>query len=349
MTQTSPLTETPAVTPETTPAVVPTAPTNGASGSNDSTEVLKHIDQIAVTLGTAIAGDFDFVVRTESQHHEVQRLVLMSNFLLETVREAIADRDVQRQRELEKMVAELRQAMQFKDQFLATMSHELRTPLNAVIGYAGIGLSEDFDSEAERLFDRIRVNAKRLLTLINDVLDISRLNARRVEILSVPVALHELIQGWHDEFKPRAAEKNLAFTLELDPAVPENVQHDPDRLTQIVHNLLNNAFKFTDKGSVKMTVKALENKQMQISVTDTGAGIPETWQHIIFDEFRQVDGSSARKHGGSGLGLAIVQKLCVLMGGSIHVQSKVGEGSTFIVTLPFHTVPHAAPSASTLA
>lgn len=315
----------------------------------DDDATLREVNRIALALGSVISGDFDFVVRTDSDHHEVQRLVLMSNFLLETVRQALNDRDLQRRLELEQMVAELRQAMQFKDQFLATMSHELRTPLNAIIGYSGIGLSEDFDPEAERLFDRIQVNANRLLTLINDVLDISRLNAQRLQILSVPVALHDLIHGWYDDFKTIAETKGLSFTLELDPALPTRISHDPDRLTQVVHNLLNNAFKFTEKGGVTLTVKPLDANTMQIAVRDTGAGIPPTWQNIIFDEFRQIDGSASRKHGGSGLGLAIVQKLCVLMGGGIRVESIVDQGSTFFVTVPFNVAPHAAPTAATLA
>lgn len=295
------------------------------------------VDNISDQLGNAITGDFGFVVHSSSEEKTIQKMVIMVNFLLETIRQAIDDKDAQKRRELEALVAELQSANLFKDQFLATMSHELRTPLNAIIGYSGIGLAEDFPEEAENLFERIRVNALRQLSLINDILDISRINAKRIEILSIKVALPELVKGWYEDFKQSAADKKLNFTLELDPELPAEVLHDPDRLTQIVGNLLTNAFKFTDKGSVTLAAKRKDNSTWTIRVTDTGTGIPETWQHIIFDEFQQVDGSSARKYGGAGLGLSIVKKFCLLMGGYVSLSSTVGEGSTFTVTLPLNT------------
>ncbi len=295
------------------------------------------VDDVADQLAASITGDFDFVVKHGSSDKAVQKLIIMVNFMLETIRQAINDKDAQKRRELENLVADLQSAMLFKDQFLATMSHELRTPLNAIIGFSGMGLAEDYPEEIEHLFERIRVNALRQLSLINDILDISRINAKRLEILSVRVALHELIKGWHTDFQKQARDKNLDFKLELDSSLPLEITHDPDRLTQIANNLLTNAFKFTEKGSIKLSTKRVDDKTWTFTVSDTGSGIPETWQHVIFDEFRQVDGTSARKHGGAGLGLSIVQKLCLLMGGSIRLESKVGEGSTFIVTLPLYT------------
>lgn len=297
----------------------------------------QSVDDVADQLAASITGDFDFVVKNPSSDKAVQKLIIMVNFMLETIRQAMNDKDAQKRRELETLVADLQSAMLFKDQFLATMSHELRTPLNAIIGFSGMGLSEDYDPEIEHLFERIRVNALRQLSLINDILDISRINAKRLEILSVRVALHELVKGWYTDFQKQARDKNLEFKLELDSTLPLEVTHDPDRLTQIASNLLTNAFKFTDKGSIKLSAKRVDDKTWTLSISDTGPGIPETWQHVIFDEFRQVDGTSARKHGGAGLGLSIVQKLCLLMGGSIRLESKVGEGSMFIVTLPLYT------------
>jgi signal transduction histidine kinase len=314
--------------PETTDrvdTVIPAAPT-----------VTKAIDEIADQLGTAITGDFNFVIHNASEDRTVQKLAIMVNFLLETIRQALSDQDAQKRRELEALVAELQSALLFKEQFLATMSHELRTPLNAIIGYAGIGLSEDFSEEAEHYFERIRINAMRQLSLINDILDISRLNAKRLEILSIPVVLHDLVKGWYEDFKKVAADHQLEFTLELDSTLPLQVNHDPDRLTQIVNNLLTNAFKYTEAGSVKLAVKRVDDANWAISVSDTGKGIPEMWQQVIFEEFRRVDGSSARKSGGVGLGLAIVQKFCLLMNGQIALSSTVGKGSTFTATLPLN-------------
>lgn len=302
----------------------------------DYTKLLSEVDEVADQLGTAITGDFGFVVSSQSPEKTIQKLVIMVNFLLESIREAFNDQDAQKRRELEALVNELQSALLFKDQFLATMSHELRTPLNAIIGYSGIGLADDLPEEAEHLFDRIRVNALRQLSLINDILDISRINAKRLELVSVRVPLHDLIRGWHQDFQGVARDKKLDFHFEMDSTLPLEVQHDPDRLTQIVSNLLTNAFKFTEKGAVGLKVKRLDDANWTITISDTGIGIPETWQHVIFEEFRQVDGSSARKYGGAGLGLSIVQKFCLLMNGKISLQSAPGEGSTFTVTLPLN-------------
>jgi PAS domain S-box-containing protein len=239
------------------------------------------------------------------------------------------------ERERERLIKELEEALLFKDQFLATMSHELRTPLNAVQGYSGIALmNDDIPDNVREMLERIKVNAKRLLNLINDILDISRINANRIEILARPVKLIEVAQGWHRDLKQEASDKGIELGLTLDPALPSTIISDEERLTQIVNNLLGNALKFTEKGMVDLRIYLKDDSVWVIEVADTGIGIPETWQHLIFEEFRQVDGSSRRKHGGAGLGLSIVQKLCILMGGSVTVTSKLGEGSTFTVTLP---------------
>lgn len=326
-----------------TPVQSPDTPTNGSPAAPVLPTLTSAVNEIADQLGAAITGDFNFVVRSGSEDKTVQKLVIMVNFLLETIRQALSDKDAQKNRELETLVAELQSAILFKEQFLATMSHELRTPLNAIIGYSGIGLAEDFPQEAEHLFERIRVNALRQLSLINDILDISRINAKRLEILSVRVALHDLVTGWHEDFKRVAADRHLDFTLELDSTLPLEIHHDPDRLTQIVNNLLTNAFKYTEKGSVKLVVKCLDDTMWTISVSDTGIGVPETWKHVIFEEFRQVDSSSARKYGGAGLGLSIVQKFCLLMNGRITLSSTLGEGSTFTATLPLNILAPKPP------
>lgn len=236
--------------------------------------------------------------------------------------------------EREQFIKQLRESLLFKDQFLATISHELRTPLNAIQGYAGLILQEDtLTEDITYMSTRILSNSERLLELINDVLDISRINAQRVEIVARPIALPKMIQSWYNDFKTQAETKNLEFELYLDPELPENILGDEARLTQVAANLIQNALKFTDKGKVSLLAK-MSVSGWSFAVSDSGIGIPEIWQHLIFDEFRQVDSSSKRKHGGAGLGLAIVKKLCILMSGTITVTSKPGEGSTFTVGFP---------------
>lgn len=236
--------------------------------------------------------------------------------------------------ELNRLVNELQSALKFKDQFLATMSHELRTPLNAILGFTGIQLmTQGLPPTTTMMLERIDFNAKRLANLINDVLDISRINAGRIEILWKPVKLRELAKTWHVDYQQRMTAKGLTFTLDVDETLPETVESDPERLTQIANNLLTNALKFTEQGSITLSLKR-SGDQWSLSVADTGIGIPESWQQTVFEEFRQVESGIQSKYGGTGLGLAIVQRLCILMNGQIRLVSAPGSGSTFTVTFP---------------
>lgn len=240
-------------------------------------------------------------------------------------------------RHLEETVRELNQSLLFKDQFLATMSHELRTPMNAIMGYSSIALQrEGVPDNVRHMLQRVLVNSDRLLRLITDILDISRINAGRVQLVADPYKLHKLVRGWYQDFSTPIAEKGLEFEFVMDESLPMNTIGDEERITQIANNLLSNAIKFTDQGKIGLYVTRAHDKLM-IQVTDTGIGIPQTYLHLIFEEFRQVDMTAERRHGGTGLGLAIVQKLCILMGGTVVVESEVGKGSTFTVTLPLQT------------
>jgi len=256
---------------------------------------------------------------------------------LETLRHTAEDR--------RRLIRELEESLLFKDQFLSTMSHELRTPLNAILGYAGIVMDEDDLSEdVHYMLGRIEGNSRRLLTLINDVLDISRINADRVRLVQKPIALTATVQAWHADFLPQAQEKQLTLLLEHDATLPDHILADEERLAQVVGNLLQNAIKFTPEGTITLRTRLHDDDYWQLQIIDSGVGIPETWQHLIFDEFRQVDATSRRKYGGAGLGLSIVKKLVVLMGGTIGVESKLNEGSTFTVTLPLQTTTDATPT-----
>lgn len=245
------------------------------------------------------------------------------------------------QRQLEETNREVMEANRLKAEFLATMSHELRTPLNAVIGYCGImleGMGGDVDDDAVYMLERIDLNAHRLLTLINDVLDFAKIEAGRLKLVSIEIAPHELAELWRNQMQVLASQKSLDFIVNIDPGLPQMIYGDPERLTQVVTNLLSNAFKFTDTGRVSLSLLHRETHWL-IEVEDTGSGIPPESLNYIFEEFRQVDGSTTRAHGGSGLGLAIVRKLCHLMGGDVHCTSTLGKGSTFTVTLPIVLEP----------
>jgi signal transduction histidine kinase len=222
-------------------------------------------------------------------------------------------------------------------EFLSTMSHELRTPLNAIEGFTSIMLNHmgiELNPRAKTMIERISANSKRLLGLINDFLDISRIESGRLDLVNSPVVLDGLVQRWSNQVKVLADQKKLAFDVELDPRMPAVVMGDEEALTKIAINLLGNAFKFTQTGGVRLRINMQSEGQFTIEVRDSGIGIPPHAREYIFEEFRQVDGSSKRKYGGTGLGLAIVQKLARAMGGTVSVQSELGVGSTFTVMLP---------------
>jgi signal transduction histidine kinase len=238
--------------------------------------------------------------------------------------------------ELETKNRQLEEATRLKSEFLSTMSHELRTPLNAIRGFTGIlltGMGGDIDEEARYMLSRVDTNSDHLLALIDDVLDISKIESGRMEIINESLDTHNLITHWQDQMSVLANQKELEFEVNIDPALPNTIVGDGQHISQIAINLLSNAFKFTAQGKVTLSVHAAGDQWM-IRVTDTGIGIPPHALNYIFEAFRQVDGSSKRQYGGTGLGLAIVRNLCQMMGGSISVKSELGVGSEFIVTLP---------------
>jgi PAS domain S-box-containing protein len=229
---------------------------------------------------------------------------------------------------------EAQEANRLKDLFLATMSHELRTPLNAIIGFQHLMIfSEKLDEDNTHMAERSLANSKRLLNLINNILDISRIASGRMEIIPINMSPRKMAQAIYEDMHMQASEKGLTFEIEVDPALPEHVRHDEERITQIATNLVGNAIKFTGDGKVRMALRRQEDRLI-LEVADTGIGIPPSKQQIIFDDFVQLDGTSTRKFGGAGLGLSIVKRLAILMGGSIRVAGDAGKGSTFTVELP---------------
>lgn len=236
-------------------------------------------------------------------------------------------RDYTREAEVERM----------KSTFLAIVSHELRTPLNAILGYAEMlkeAIYGPVNEKQVRASDRILSNVRRLLDLVNDLLDQAQIEAGKMTVQMQPFRPADLLDNVHGVMNKIAADKNISLTSELDPTLPETINGDPARLQQILVNLTNNAIKFTDKGTVHIRLFRPDKHQWSLEVIDTGIGIPEDELPHIFEAFRQADSTTTRRHGGFGLGLAIVQQLTNLMGGSITVKSQVGVGSIFTVTLP---------------
>lgn len=240
--------------------------------------------------------------------------------------------------QLESRALELAEANRLKDQFLATISHELRTPMNSIIGFSEALLNDLYgplnDEQASRI-RRIRRNAHDLLHLIDDLLDLSKIDAGRLTLQPASVAVHNVVRHVVQSLEAQAQARGLELITEVPPDLPP-LCVDPQRLKQILTNLLSNAIKFTPQGRVTVSAGLLANggPGIAITVADTGIGIAPEDQAIIFDEFRQADGSTTRAYGGTGLGLAITKKLVEMMGGAIGVESAPGEGSRFTVSLP---------------
>lgn len=251
--------------------------------------------------------------------------------------------EIEERKEIEKDLVKAKERAEegskAKQLFLSTMSHEIRTPLNAVIGMAHLLKESSLDEAQQENLGVLLFSAKGLLTLINDILDFSRIEAGKLEIEYVPFNFHDLIRNISNAHRIKAEEMQLGYFVSIDPNIPQTLIGDQTRLGQILNNLLGNALKFTSSGEVQVQAHLLEqhNDQLRLKfiVKDTGIGIPQEKLKPIFDQFSQASSETTRKYGGSGLGLAIAKRLTELQGGTIHVESIVGKGSSFFVELPF--------------
>jgi GAF domain-containing protein len=240
-------------------------------------------------------------------------------------------------REIADKSEQLALASEHKSQFLANMSHELRTPLNAILGYAELLVDGIYGQLPERpsgVLERIQNNGRHLLALINDVLDLAKIEAGQLTLTLEDYSLPEMVQSVVTATEPLATSKGLKFTAVVQDSMPM-AHGDARRVSQVLLNLVGNAIKFTDEGEVEIRA-AVERGQFVLSVRDTGPGIPDADQERIFGEFQQIDNSNTRKKGGTGLGLAISKRMVEMQGGMISVQSVLGQGSTFRVVLPVH-------------
>lgn len=232
-----------------------------------------------------------------------------------------------------------------KSEFLARMSHEIRTPMNGIIGFTEILLEEELTTLQREALEAIRRSSDTLLSIINDILDLSKIEANMVELEEIPFDLESLVVESCAMMTSKRAGKPIEILCSVSSDIPEEVLGDPTRIRQVILNLLNNAIKFTPEGEINISVNCVKlpngTFDVKFTISDTGIGIPEERLDIIFDDFTQADGSITRKHGGTGLGLAICRRLVELMGGEIKATSQISSGSTFEFSLNFRPSPRA--------
>jgi signal transduction histidine kinase/CheY-like chemotaxis protein/CHASE3 domain sensor protein len=237
---------------------------------------------------------------------------------------------------------ELELASEYKSEFLANMSHELRTPLNSTLILAKLladNKAGNLSADQVKYAQTIHAAGNDLLALINDILDLSKIEAGQATVSVEPVNIAKALQALVDPLRPLAADKGLVIDVSVAPDVPAGMETDPLRLGQVLKNLLSNAMKFTEQGTVALHVSRNPDETLSFAVKDTGIGIPAHQQELIFEAFRQADGSTHRKYGGTGLGLSISRDLAQLLGGKLSVQSTPGEGSVFTLVVPVRLAP----------
>jgi PAS domain S-box-containing protein len=241
--------------------------------------------------------------------------------------------------DLEEARAIAEKSVEMKERFMANMSHEIRTPMNALIGFTNLLERTPLNTKQDEFVKTIKTAGENLMTLINDLLDFSKIEAGMLRIEATPFDLKGLMYSVEMLFNPKADEKRLTFDVKIAPKIPQNLIGDPTRVSQIVFNLLSNAFKFTERGYVALTAELFDDNTdfatIKITVKDTGIGFNNEELPRIFERFQQAKDDTTRLYGGSGLGLAIVKNLAEAMGGFVEADSKVGFGSTFSVILPF--------------
>ncbi len=233
----------------------------------------------------------------------------------------------------------VKESAELKEKFMANMSHEIRTPMNAILGFTNLLQRKNIDKESKEYVQTIQSSGESLLTIINDILDLSKIEAGMMRIESAPFSIRELIHSIYTMFKAKADEKNLALLFSVEESIPDKLEGDSTRLTQILINLMGNALKFTDKGKIEIKISGVRTEdniiKTEITVTDTGIGIEKERLENIFERFQQAEDSVTRRYGGTGLGLAIVKDLVSLQNGSVMVDSELGKGTCFKIIIPY--------------
>jgi two-component system, NarL family, sensor histidine kinase BarA len=297
---------------------------------------VKHLKDVSDAIS---AGELN--VRSEIQTgDEFEDLSHAFNRMLRTL-VSMQDQWRKVNADLDRKVDELAQANmalfesnRLKSDFLATMSHELRTPLNSILGFSDVLLSSDQLTDKQRRWvQNIQTSGQKLLNLINDILDLAKIEAGKMQIRLEEFSLHDVCEGLLNMFRPLAEKKNIDLRSQIDPDIPV-LRQDATKFQQILQNLLSNAIKFTPEGG-RVSLKAeADARYVIVTVSDTGVGIAPDEQDLVFQKFRQSGNPLTREHAGTGLGLSIVREMCKLLGGEIVVQSELGRGSTFTVRLP---------------
>ncbi len=296
-----------------------------------SNEEMKAVTEELRSQSEEVKSQNEELKSSQEELRAQQEETLQKNKLLETQSKQLQEVVT----EVKTNADQLERANQYKSEFLANMSHELRTPLNSILILSkSLAENDEHNLSADQIESAsvISESGTQLLTLINDILDLSKIEAGKLELLKESFLLQDMAAYLRRVFLPQAQIKNLVFTIDVSSQLPEHIFTDRQRLTQVLSNLLTNALKFTDTGSVKVLFSRRDD-DLQIEVLDTGIGIPPDKLEHIFGAFQQLDGSTSRKYGGSGLGLAISRNLTHLLGGEINVSSTIGEGSRFVITL----------------
>ena len=288
---------------------------------------------LAVPVLVFMVGETVVARRTSARMQESIRLRLGN--------EALVSRLTERAAELEAARDAARRASDAKDEFLARMSHELRTPLNGVLGMSQLLAGGALDAEQRRRLETLEDSGRALLGLVDGLLDVARLRADELRLRPRPVRLAESLERVAAAYRARAGEVGLGFELAVDPGVPTWASLDPLRFEQVLTHLVDNAVKFTDRGSVSVRVASAAHDRLLLVVEDTGIGMAPELAASMFELFVQGDGTGSRRHGGTGLGLAIARDLVALMGGAIETTSSPGGGTRVVVELPL--VPAVAP------
>ncbi|MBL8799540.1 MAG: DUF3365 domain-containing protein [Planctomycetia bacterium] len=299
---------------------------------------VKHLKEVS---DASAAGELN--VRSEIQtgdefedlSHAFNRMLRNLVSMQDRLRKVNADLD-RKVDELARANLALYESNRLKSDFLATMSHELRTPLNSILGFSEVLLSsQGMNDKQNRWVGNIQSSGQRLLNLINDILDLAKIEAGKLEVHLEEVAAGELCEEQVNMFRPVAQKKNIDLRTQVEPGVPL-LRQDAGKLRQILSNLLSNAIKFTPEGGRVLLKAEADGPQVVLTVNDTGVGIAPEDQELVFERFRQAANPMTRAHAGTGLGLSIVQELCKLLGGAVTLKSELGRGSTFTVRLPIH-------------
>ena len=305
--------------------------------SDEAREYLSNIQEqlaIGLTNATALVQLENFVTeltRLNDEYQKQNKQITKQNEKLTELHKELKEKAD----ELAVQKEKAEESTHMKSQFLANMSHELRTPMNSILGLTELILdSSSIKGKNKERLEVVLKSGKRLMNLINDILDLSKIEAGKMEIREEQVLLDELIEDVENSITPLTKNKNIEFRINKKTNTNVHITTDKGRVTQVLMNLLGNAVKFTEKGYVELSISATDNEILKFDIADTGIGMSQSDLQIIFDEFRQIDGTTSRKYSGTGLGLTICRKIADMLKGKISVQSEIGKGSTFSFSIP---------------